>query len=168
MEKLVNLSDLLNEEASELYDAEQQQLVELPRLRDKATSPELKNALDKEIEETKIQTDRLDKVFDNLDYDPEVEQSECCKTIFNKTHRLIDRSADPQIRDAGIISSLQHLNHYKMASYGSTATYARELKNEVVSKLLHESLGGEQKTDNEFSDLAEKHINVDAISPVIP
>ena len=40
---------------------------------------------------------------------------------------MIDEDAEDEVRDAGLISAAQRVEHYEMAGYGCARTWRREL-----------------------------------------
>src|ERR1041385_8995651 len=62
MEDMINLSDLLKHEILDLYSAEEQIIDALPDMIEKATNPQLKQALRDHLAVTKEQKNRLDQV----------------------------------------------------------------------------------------------------------
>ena len=59
--------DLLLSELRDLYDAEKQLVKALPKMAKAASSEQLRVAFQEHLEETKNQTERLEKVFEKLD-----------------------------------------------------------------------------------------------------
>ena len=166
MKDIKNLNDLLIEQGRELYSTERQELDVLPKFEKQVSSPKLKKIISNQISRAKEQQLRIEKAFSKLNTSPEGEFSEPFGALVNKSNQLINRSIDPQIKDAGIINSIQHLNHYKIAGYGALSTYAEELGNEEVATLFHDSLDDEKKIDSELKELAKSEINKKAINPV--
>ena len=64
--KLNNLRDLMIDQLRDLHSAETQLLRALPKMRDKATHPELKQAFDQHLEETKVQAQKLEGLFEAI------------------------------------------------------------------------------------------------------
>lgn len=64
------LYDLYISELRDMYYAEKKIVEELPRMANKATSPELKAAFEKHAEETQVHVERLEKVFDIHELSP--------------------------------------------------------------------------------------------------
>jgi hypothetical protein len=64
--KIDNLQELFIEQLRDLYDGEQQITEALPKLIEKATNPELKNALKEHLDVTKQQVSRLEQIFRGL------------------------------------------------------------------------------------------------------
>lgn len=168
MKNIENLNDLLIEQARELYSTENQELEVLPKFEKQVSSPELKEVINMQIEKAKEQRERIEKVFEQLEVTPVGEFSEPFGALVNKGNQLIHRSADSEVKDAGIINSIQQFNHYKIAGYGTISTYAKELGKEEVATLLHESLTEEKRCCSELTDLATVgNINRKAINPVL-
>lgn len=166
MKKIYNLKDLLVEQAQDLYSAEQQQMKVLPKWKDRASSPKLRNAIQKHIDETQKQMSRLDKAFIKLNKPPKGRENLCMKALIEETARLLENSGDPQVLDAGLITAVQHINHYEIAGYGTTTAYANALEMKDISALLHENLEEEKAIDVELTRLAENEVNVRAKVPI--
>jgi len=102
--KLENLHSLLVEELQDLYSAENQIIEALPDMIEEASSPDLKNALQHHLEETRGQVRRLDQIFSQL---PNVKKDgKTCKGmkgILKDGQDLLDTDAEPEVLDAGMI-----------------------------------------------------------------
>ena len=167
MGQLANLRDLMLEQARELYSAEQKQLKELPVLQQKVTSPALKDAIMRHIETTREQVNRLKTVFIKLNESPLGEESECMDSLFEETWELLERSSDPQVLEAGLITAIQHINHYEIAGYGTTCSFARTLGLDEVAGLLHKTLQEEKEMDQQLTRIAETVVNTKAKAPIL-
>ena len=64
--KIESLNDLLKEELKDIYSAEKQLVAALPKMAKKATSPDLRAAIEEHLEVTKAQVTRLEEVFQAL------------------------------------------------------------------------------------------------------
>lgn len=162
MEKIIALNDLLVEQTRDLYNGELQQLAILPKWREKAYTTELGDIIDFHIRETKTQIKRMDHVFKQLDAKPSGESCKVLKTLIKSSIELIDRCADPEVRDAVVVVSLQKINHYEIAGYGTAVAYAKALHKDDVAAILLDTLKEEKQSDQELSRLAEEKINIKA------
>src|SRR4029453_18348510 len=61
------LEELLVDELKDLYSAENQLVKALPKMAKAASSPELKRAIERHLEETRRQVERLDQIGQSLD-----------------------------------------------------------------------------------------------------
>lgn len=157
--ELVNLKDLMIEQGQELYDATLLERLELPKIRLQATNPQLRKIIEKQLKAAKTQKDHLLRIFSQLQENPTAERNDCCQSVFEQTHRLLERSQNSAIRDAIIINAIQRLNHNKIASLGSMVTYARETGHEQIAGTMHDTLENEKAIDQDLAALAKKKIN---------
>ncbi len=67
---LNSLQDLYVEELRDLYNAEQQIVKALPKMAKAAYSPELKDAFNEHLATTRLQVERLDRIFKDLHKTP--------------------------------------------------------------------------------------------------
>jgi ferritin-like metal-binding protein YciE len=160
--KLENLHSLLVEELQDLYSAENQIIEALPDMIEEASSPDLKNALQHHLEETRGQVRRLDQIFSQL---PNVKKDgKTCKGmkgILKDGQDLLDTDAEPEVLDAGMIAGAQRVEHYEIAGYGTVRTYAQLLGRNDWAQLLEQTLNEEKQADQKLNQLAS-HINVEA------
>ena len=68
--KLDTLENLYISELRDLYSAENQLLKALPKMAKGASSPELKDAFEQHLEQTKGHVERLEQLFEQLDESP--------------------------------------------------------------------------------------------------
>lgn len=153
------LDDLFVKNLQAIYYAEHQISDALPRMRDKATSPELRAGFEQHLTETEGQIRRLDRVFSLLDRDAEQGSCPAIDGIIKAGDGLAGNIADKAVLDAGLISAAQLVEHYEIALYGTLIAWARELGREDCVRLLEETLSEERATDEKLSRLAEMRLN---------
>jgi ferritin-like metal-binding protein YciE len=160
--KLESLNDLLIKELQDLYDAENSIIEALPKMAEKASSPELRSALNMHLEETRGQVRRLDQIFDQIrDVDREDGKCKGIEGILKEGEDLVKKDAEPEVRDAGIIASAQKVEHYEIASYGTVRTYAELVGRQDWARLLEQTNDEEKQADQKLNQLAGR-INVEA------
>ncbi len=153
------LQDLLIKELSDLYDAEKQIVHALPRMIEAATFPELEQAFGTHLEETKGHVERLERVFEQLDGQPENVTCRGMQGLLAEGEEIIEEAVDEATRDAGLIAAAQKVEHYEIASYGTVRTHAMTLEHEDVAELLQQTLDEEGKTDKLLTELAVTTVN---------
>lgn len=161
--EIKNLEDLFITQGRELYNATLQEQKELSSIRDYVENDQLKSILNRQLYSSKDQSRYLHEALKELNVSPEGEKDDLCKTIFNKTKKLIERSKDPKVRDAAIISSIQHLNHHKISAFGSLNAFAKEIGKDKLANTFHKTLQEEKDIDSQLSSLAEMEINRKAL-----
>jgi ferritin-like metal-binding protein YciE len=159
---LSSLKDLYFDELADLYDAETQIIRTLPRLVDAARAPELREALKKHCDESRLHLERLELIFTH--WGERRRSSPCAglSGIVQEADERLNEAATEDVRDAAIIGAAQRIEHYEIAAYGCARTYARRLNRLDEARLLQETLDEEGRTDRRLTELAETHINDDA------
>lgn len=160
--KLETLRDLLIEQIGDIYDAENRITKALPKMAKAASSPELKAAFEKHLAETENQVARLEQAFELLGEKPKKKACKAMQGLIAEGEETIKEDADPDVKDAALIAAAQRVEHYEMAAYGTVCTYAKQLGEKGVLKLLKETMAEEVATDEALSELAESTINVEA------
>ena len=160
--ELATLKDLYVEELKDLYSAENQLIEALPKMSAAAHSKELKSCFDEHLKQTEGHVERLKQIFEGLGEKPTGKTCKAMKGLVAEGSEMIAEDAAPAVKDAGLISSAQRVEHYEMAGYGSVHTYAEELGETAASKLLQQTLKEEKETDKLLSTVAMSVINIKA------
>jgi ferritin-like metal-binding protein YciE len=160
--KLESLRELFIEELEDLYSAENMILKALPKMSKEASAPELKNAFEEHLEQTRGHVKRLDKIFDQIE-DANRKGKKCkgVEGIIEEGKDLLDEDAEPEVLDAGMIAAAQRVEHYEIAAYGTVRTYAELLGRREWARLLQQTLDEEKETDRKLTGIAEE-INLEA------
>lgn len=153
--KLDNLKDLFVEQLRDLYSAESQIQKALPKMEKAATHPALKQAYLNHLEQTKVQANRLQQIFDDLDMRPSGKTCKGMEGIIQEGDEIIKENADPEVRDAGLIAAAQKVEHYEISAYGTARTMAEMLDQTEAAELLDETLEEEKAADETLTDIAE-------------
>ena len=179
MEKIIDLKDLLKHEILDLYSAEEQIIEGLPKMIEKATDPQLKEALSLHLEVTKRHTERLDNIkatfmenkeeqdngfFSNLFGGTNSVKCKGTEGLIKEAENLMGENMTSQAMDAAIIGAAQKIEHYEIAGYGTARAYAAELNLEFIASQLEETLDEEYEADDLLTDLAMGQVNIDAES----
>ena len=157
-----SLQKLYEEQLKDLHSTERQIIQALPKMIKAAEDEELSAALEEHLEVTREQLARLDDIFDKLGKRGTGKKCKGMEGILEEGKELLEKDADSDVLDAGIIAAAQHVEHYEMAGYGTVATYARLLGEREAEKLLRKSLDEEKEADQRLSQLAERRINLQA------
>jgi ferritin-like metal-binding protein YciE len=160
--KLNTLQDLLIEELQDIYDAENQILKALPKMAKAASAPELQQAFEEHLQQTRTHVERLDQVFEQFGAKSKRKTCKAMQGLITEGDEMIKEKADPAVRDAGLIAAAQRVEHYEMAAYGTVRTYARQLGQQQAARLLQQTLDEEGTTDKKLTQLAESLINLEA------
>ena len=157
-----SLKDLFIDELRDMYHAEGQMLKSLPRMAKAAESPELKTALEQHTEETRLQKERLEEVFELFEEKPKTKVCKGMQGIVEEGKEMMQEDMDADVMDAALIAAAQRAEHYEIAAYGTLVAWARAMGHEEAADLLEETLDEEKEADQTLTDLAESVINVEA------
>ena len=124
-----------------------------------ANSPDLRNAFEEHLEQSRGQLSRLEQVFQSLNETPKGMKCKGIIGIIDEGEDLMDEDAAPAVADAALIASAQRVEHYEIAAYGTARTFARRLGYQDQAELLDRTLQEEGMTDKKLTSLAESYIN---------
>jgi ferritin-like metal-binding protein YciE len=127
-----------------------------------ASAPELRQAFEEHLEQTRTHVERLDQVFQQFGAKSKGKTCKGMQGLITEGDELIKEKADPAVRDAGLIAAAQRVEHYEMAAYGTVRTYAQQLGQQRAASLLQQTLDEEGATDKQLTRLAETLINLEA------
>src|SRR5579864_7974198 len=149
-----NLQDLYISELKDLYSSEQQLVKALPKIVKNVESQELSDAISSHLEETKNHVTRLEQIFASLGENPKGKKCVGMQGIIEEGSETMDEFEN-NVRDAGIISAAQRVEHYEIAAYGSVCAYAELLERTEDLGLLKETLEEEKNADEKLTQLSE-------------
>ena len=165
MASIDSMNALLLDELRDIYDAEKRLTKAIPKLAKKATSDELRSALEEHLEETEQQVQRLEQAFEHLGERAKAKPCAGMRGIIEEGDEHVGEDYDDDdLRDAVIIGSAQRVEHYEIAAYGTAIAHARLLEHDEVVGLLEESLAEEKAADKKLTEIAESVVNLEAMS----
>lgn len=156
---VMTLQDLFEETLKDLYYVEKKLVKTLPQMAQKASSPELRQAIDEHLAETETHVERLEQIFELLDKKATAKTCEALEGLLREAEEVTAEISDKPTLDAAIISSAQTVEHYEIARYGTLACWAAEIGNSEVAELLEQTLEEEKTADEKLSELAEASVN---------
>lgn len=160
---LDTMQELLCEELRDIYNAEQQLVKALPKLAGVVTTPSLQDALQDHLAETEGHVRRLEQVFEVLGHKAAGKKCKGMEGLLEEGAEMAEQTGSELVRDAGIISAAQRVEHYEIAAYGCAITHARVLGLEDVAELLEQTLAEEKLADERLSTIAEQEVNGSAL-----
>lgn len=156
------LKELFLDELKDIYWAEKALVKALPKMAKKATSEELVAAIQDHLSVTQTHVERLEQVFDAIGEKASAKKCEAMEGLIKEAEEIMEETEEGVVRDAGIISAAQKVEHYEIASYGTLVSFANTLGESKASKILEKTLNDEKEADQKLTDIAESSINLDA------
>lgn len=160
--KLNTLKDLYIHELKDLYSAEKQLIRALPKMARAATNEKLAEGFKLHLEETKEHANRLEKLLSSHDQTTRGPKCKGMEGLLKEGEDMIEEEADEEVRDAGLISAAQRVEHYEIAGYGTARTYAELLGDKEGAKVLQTTLDEEAQTDQKLTKVAMSSVNLAA------
>lgn len=156
------LMKLFEDELKDIYWAEKALVKAIPRMIKNATSRKLLDALKSHLAETEKQVTRVEDVFASIDKKAVAKKCEAMEGLIKESKEIMDSCEPGVMRDAGIISAGQKVEHYEIASYGTLCQFAETLGLKKALTLLKATLNEEIAADKKLSKVATDSINVEA------
>jgi ferritin-like metal-binding protein YciE len=152
------LQELFIDELKDLYSAEKQIVRSLPKLAKAASTPELKDALQSHLEETKGQVERLEQIAQIVGKKLTGKTCAGMKGVLEEGAEVLEELDEGNVRDAALIGASQRVEHYEMAGYGTARDFAKLLGFEDVVDLLEQTLEEEKAADQKLTAIS-KNVN---------
>lgn len=162
--EITSFKDMYLSELQELASVEDQLAESLLHMAEVASHPTLKNALLRHREETQVQKDRLELILQKYGVNSKAHTDQAMEALLKETRKMLTMLKGNDLRDAGLISSAQKLEHYEIAAYGTAAALAGQLDLRDDQQLLHRSLEEERHADVLLTQLAKSEVNSDALA----
>jgi ferritin-like metal-binding protein YciE len=156
--------DMYIAELQELVSVEEQLADSLLRMANVASHPALKDALMHHREDTQAQKERLMSILQAHDADPKAHTDQAMQALVHETEKMLEMLKGNDLRDAGLIASVQKLEHYEIAAYGTAAALAGQLDLRGDQQALHKSLEEEKQADILLTQLAKGWVNQAAVA----
>lgn len=157
------LEDLFHQELKDIYWAEKKMVKVLSKLKKAACSDALQQAFEDHVQLTKQHVNRLENVFELMDYSL---KSKKCEGMTGLTkegeHMIRETKEDTATRDVALILTAQKMEHYEIATYGTLVQLAKILGHDQVADLLSATLQEEKETDRKLTAIAENCVNAPA------
>jgi ferritin-like metal-binding protein YciE len=152
--RLNSFENLFADQLNDLYSAEQQLIQALPQMAEAASSPELKQAFTKHLEETKNHAEIVKQLLSSIGEKAGGEKCKGMEGLLKEGTEVVEKRGDDAVKDAALIASAQRVEHYEIAGYGTARTFALQLGNNDAVNRLQEILNQEAKTDELLTKLA--------------
>jgi len=156
------LRDLFEDELKDIYWAEKALTKAIPKMIKNTTSEELETALKEHLAITEQQVTRLEQVFESIGTKAQAKKCEAMEGLIKEAEEIMESTEEGVVRDAGLISAGQKVEHYEIATYGTLCAFAKILGEDEAVSLLEETLNEEKKADQKLTEVAESSINIQA------
>jgi len=156
------LEDLFVHTLRDIYYAEKQIVVALPKMIDKATAPDLKAGFEKHLGETEGHVQRLEEVFELYGVKAKAVDCPAIDGILEEADEVSGEVEDKLVLDAALVASAQAVEHYEITRYGTLIAWAKQLGRQDCAEVLAQNLAEEEATDRKLTGIAESRVNPQA------
>jgi ferritin-like metal-binding protein YciE len=153
------LDDLFVHTLQDIYYAEQQITKALPKIIEKVTDPQLKQAFQSHLGETKNHITRVEQVFKMHEETPKAVTCPAIDGIISEAKEIMADANDPEVLDAAALAAAQAVEHYEITRYGTLAAWARQLGRNDCASVLEQNLNEEKAADQKLTAIAEARVN---------
>jgi len=151
--------ELLSEELKDAYSAEKQALRCMQKALKMASAPALREGIQMHIEQTQVQIERVEQAMEKMEIRPGRKVCEAMRGLVEEaTHEIADQDSKGPILDLVIVASMQRIEHYEIAAYGTDIALAKALSEKELVDLLTLTLEEEKQTDLKLTEVTEQHI----------
>jgi ferritin-like metal-binding protein YciE len=151
--------ELLVEELKDAYSSERQALRCMQKVLKKASAPALRDGIQMHIEQTQTQIERVEQALEKLEVRRSRKVCEAMRGLVEEAQHEIDQQESKgPILDLVIVASLQRIEHYEIAAYGTDIALAKALGQKDIVNLLSETLEEEKSTDIKLTEVTEQSI----------
>lgn len=154
-ENIDSLRELYVHKLKTMLSAERQITDALPKMIDKSTDQQLKQAFQSHLQETKVHVQRLEQILSESADDTDDIKCKVLDTIVDETESIIGDIDDDSVRDAALIAAGQGVEHFEMASYGTLRNWARILGETGHAQLLNQTLQEEEHADKLLTQISD-------------
>jgi ferritin-like metal-binding protein YciE len=151
--------ELLTEEIKDAYSAEKQALRCMQKALKMASAPTLRESIQLHIEQTQVQIERVEQVMEKMEVKPGRKVCEAMRGLVEEAqHEISEQDGKGPILDLVIVASMQRIEHYEIAAYGTDIALAEALGEKEVVDLLTLTLEEEKDTDRKLTEVTEQDI----------
>jgi ferritin-like metal-binding protein YciE len=154
------LEKLFTDSLKDIYWAEKHLTKTLPKMKKKASTDELKSAIEEHLAQTEEHVSRLEQVFEICGKKAQAKKCDAMEGLTKEGDSIVEETqANTMTRDAGIIMAAQKVEHYEIATYGTLVQLAKTLCMNNAADLLHKTLEEEKQADEKLTEIAEWNVN---------
>jgi ferritin-like metal-binding protein YciE len=153
---LDNLRKLYINQLQMLLSTEQQITEALPKMIEKSSDTQLKQAFQSHLQETEMHVQRLEQILNQAAGDAKPVKCKVMAALAIEGEDAVKDAADDAVRDAALISAGQRVEHYEIAVYGAVRRWAQLLGETSHVELLDKTIKEEGHADHLLTEIADR------------
>jgi ferritin-like metal-binding protein YciE len=164
MPGLNSAQDILATELKEIHSAERQLSRAMPRLIKKVSSDRLREMLEKRVEQGSTLIDQIEDVLAEMDTPKARQKNIAAEGLIEDANHHLEEIREDSLVDPVLLASVQKIEHYCIAAWGTAASMGRLLGQDKAVKAMERALKEGKRFDEELTKLAEADINPAALN----
>jgi ferritin-like metal-binding protein YciE len=153
------LDDLFVHTLQDIYYAEEKITKALPKMISKVSDPQLKQAFQEHLGQTRNHIKRLEQVFQMHNQPAKAVTCPAIDGIVDEAEEIMGDASDAEVLDAAALAAAQAVEHYEITRYGTLIAWARQLGRPDCAGVLQDTLEEEKETDLRLTEIAEARVN---------
>jgi ferritin-like metal-binding protein YciE len=163
MPALNTAHDILTTELAAIYSAEQQLLRAMPKLSKQVSSDRLRQLLERRAEQGERLLEDVDEALEQLEAPKARPKNVAAEGLIEDVKSHLDMVKEENLVDSVLLASVQKIEHYCIAAWGTAASMGRLLGEDKVVETMDELLEEGKEFDEEMTRLAEEEVNLAAL-----
>jgi ferritin-like metal-binding protein YciE len=151
--------DLLTTELKEIYSAERQLTRALPKLQKQIASERLREMLNKRRNQGTALIEQLDEIFEEMEVSKGRVKNVAAEGLLEDMNQHVEEIKEEKLLDPVLLASLQKVEHYCIAAWGTAASMGRLMGQQAVVETMEKVLEEGKQFDNDLTELAEQEVN---------
>lgn len=151
--------DILTTELKEIYSAERQLTRAIPKLARKVSHPRLKEMLETRREQGEALIGELDAVFEEMELTKSRPKNVAAEGLLEDINEHMQEIQDERLLDPVLLASMQKVEHYCIAAWGTAKSMGRLLGEDRVIQTMERVLEEGKRFDEELTQIAESEVN---------
>lgn len=142
-------------ELEKSHDAENQLITALEAASRASKSPELRQAFENHLEQTKDHATRIQMMLEVLREKPQETKCAGMKSLIAEMEQLQHEGLSEDVLDSALIAYAQRIEHYEIAMFGTLCDYASALGERDTASQLQSTLEEEQEADHQLTKIGQ-------------
>jgi ferritin-like metal-binding protein YciE len=151
--------DIFSKELKEIHSAERQMTRVIPKLLRRIDSPALKAKLEERRDQGAMIIEGIDDALESLEVTKARPKNVAAEGLIEDINQHLEEIEEPKLLDSVLLASVQKVEHYCIAAWGTAASLGRLTGEQKVVQLMERALDEGKRYDQELTELAEKEIN---------
>ena len=160
--KIASVQQLLTTAMTYVLDAEEKLAQAAPKMAEASSDSELKELFGKTATKSKDYASTVEQAFGKLGEQVQRNENHIVAAMIREVEEMIQNTDAGSVRDAALIVAANQQQLFRVASYGSLASYAKVIGKQDAVREIAASLEDSKNGDKKFTELAESKINQQA------